>query len=248
MLLRGGEMEERIEKLLTLQDIDRRLDRTRADLESIPREMRIHQKEIEEHRLRYKGFEDAVEACRKSQASLKSDQQDMRTKVAEYRTRLLSIKTNDEYRAMLKQIDYALGKIDDMDTSLLESMETEEQEQAELERARRELERYQKRFEARQEMLVDKQRQLESEIVSLEAEREAIVSAMDLKYYRKYQQARQSGRAEMVVGLKSGACGGCLTNVPPQNGVEIKSGCTFVCPMCGSFVVWTVDSSLAGGR
>ncbi len=241
-------MDVPIQKLLILQDIDRRLDRTRADLDSIPGEMQIHRKEMEEHRQRYKGFEEALEACRSKQVSLKSDQQDLRTRVAEYRTRLLSIKTNDEYRAMLKQIDYAMGKIDDIDTSLLESMEAEEQEQAELERALRELERYQKRFEARQEMLTGKREQLESRITDLEAEREATVSSIDLKYYRKYQQARQSGRSEMVVGLKSGACGGCLTNVPPQNGVEIKSGSTFVCPMCGSFVVWTVDSSLAGGR
>ncbi len=209
-------MEDRIEKMLLLQDTDRRLDRTLADLESIPREMQIHQKEIEEHRVRFKAFEDAVEACRKMQASFRSDQQDLRTKVAEYRTRLLSIKTNDEYKAMLKQIDYALGKIDDIDTSILESMETEEQAQAELERAGRELDRYQKRFESRREMLEEKKNQLEGEVARLRSERENAVSAIELKYYRKYEQARASGRAEIVVGLKTGACGGCLTNVPPR--------------------------------
>ena len=241
-------MEERIQKLLFLQDTDRRLDRVIADLESIPREMQVHQKEMEEHRQRYKGFEDAVEACRRKQASLKSDQQDVRTKVAEYRTRLLSIKTNDEYKAMLKQIDYALGKIDDIDTLLLESMEAEEEAQAESERAGRELERYQKRFETRQELLLEKRRQLETEVVELESEKQRAIESIDLKSYRKYQQVRLAGRAEIVVGLKAGACGGCLTNVPPQNGVEIKSGSTFVCPMCGCFVVWTEDSSLAGSR
>lgn len=241
-------MEDRIEKLLLLQDTDRRLDRVLADLESIPREMQVHQKEMEEHRQRHKGFEDAVEACRRKQASLKSDQQDLRTKVAEYRTRLLSIKTNDEYKTMLKQIDFALGRIDDIDTSLLESMEAEEEAQTESEKASRELERYLKRFETRQEMLLEKRKQLESETADLEAEKERAISAIDLKYHRKYQQARVSGRAEIVVGLKTGACGGCLTNVPPQNGVEIKSGGTFVCPMCGCFVVWTEDSSLAGSR
>ncbi len=241
-------MEDRIEKLLLLQDTDRRLDRVLADLESIPRELQVHQKDIMEHRQRFKEFEDAVEACRRKQVSLKSDQQDLRTKVAEYKTRLLSIKTNDEYKAMLKQIDFALGKIDDIDTLLLESMEAEEEAQAESERAGRELERHQKRFETRQELLLEKRKQLEAEVAELEAEKQRAVESIDLKNYRKYQQVRGTGRAEIVVGLKAGACGGCLTNVPPQNGVEIKSGGTFVCPMCGCYVVWTEDSSLAGSR
>jgi predicted nucleic acid-binding Zn-ribbon protein len=241
-------MEEPIKRLLLLQETDRKLDRVKADLEAIPRELQIHQREIEEHRLRFRGFEEAVESSRARQTVLKSEQQDLRTKVAEYRTRLLSIKTNDEYRAMLKQIDYALGKVDDMDTAMLESMEAEEEAQAELEKARRELERYEKRFEARKEMLGEKTGQLESELSALEAERETVASSIDLRFFRKYQQARQSGRPEIVVGLKSGACGGCLTNVPTQNGVEIKSGGTFLCPMCGSYVVWTEDSSLSGGR
>jgi hypothetical protein len=241
-------MEERILKLMFLQDIDRRLDRARADLESIPREIGIHSREMEEHTCRYSDSENALEQCRKRQASVKSDQQDLRTRVAEYRTRLLGIKTNDEYRAMLKQIDYALGKIDDMDTVLLESMEEEEVLQEKLEKAGRELERYRKRYETRKEMLSEKSRQLESEVLRMEEERMDAASALDQKLLRRYEQARASGRMEVVVGLKSGACGGCLTNVPPQNGVEIKSGFTFDCPICGCFVVWTDDSSLSGGR
>lgn len=241
-------MEERIAKLMDLQNLDRKLDRTRADLDSIPGEMMIHRKEMDAHENSLTQFETALESCRKSQSSLKSEQQDFRTRVSEYRTKLLSIRTNDEYRAMLKQIDYALGRIDDMDTGLLELMEEEENLEGRLEKARRDLERYRSRYESRCEMLSGRRHQLESQLDRLTREREAAASRVDLKLLRKYEQARNSGRQEIVVGLKSGACGGCLTNVPPQNGVEIRGGCTFDCPMCGCFVVWTDDSSLSGER
>ncbi len=241
-------MEEPIKRLLLLQETDRKLDRVKADMEAIPRELQVHRREIEEHRLRFRGVEEALESNRAGQEALKAEQQELRSRVAEYRTRLLSIKTNDEYRAMLKQIDYALGKVDDMDTALLEAMEAEDEARAEVEKAGRELERYERRYEARKEMLEGKAAQLETELSALEAEREVVASSIDVRYYRKYRQARRSGRPEIVVGLRGGACGGCLTNVPPQNGVDIKGGNTFLCPMCGSFVVWTEDSSLAGGR
>lgn len=241
-------MENRIEQLLALQDLDRRLDRARGDLNALPGELERQEKEMTGHQARFQESVDLLEQNRKMQASLKSDQQDLRTRVADYRNRLLSIKTNDEYRTMLKQIDFALGKIDDLDTALLEAMEEEESLEERVRKAEKELERHRTRFETRKTMLEEQQRQLERETDRLLAERESAAAAVDLKSLRKYEQARSSGRAEIVVGLRAGACGGCLTLIPPQNGVEIKGGNTFNCPMCGCYVVWTEDSSLAGNR
>ncbi len=45
-------MEEFIARLLDLQDLDRRIDRLKADGESIPGEIAIHRRDIEGHRSR----------------------------------------------------------------------------------------------------------------------------------------------------------------------------------------------------
>ncbi|MBN1434864.1 hypothetical protein JW921_08900, partial [Candidatus Fermentibacterales bacterium] len=114
-----------------------------------------------------------------------------------------------------------------------------------LEEARRHHERELDRARKRKDILSRRAVELRQELESLERKREALASEINIRFLRKYEQLRASGKAEAVVGLSNGNCGGCLTVVPPQNALEIRQGILYHCPICGRFIVWSEDSSLA---
>jgi hypothetical protein len=238
-------MEEYIEQLLELQKLDVRLDRLREDLERIPGEIAIHERDKEKRRREHEKVEEELREAERLRGECEDEKRKNESRLVEYRKQLLDLKTNEEYRSMLKQIDYTEKRIDDLESEILELLYQEEENGELIERARRKLEKSVARCERRKEALESERLELEEEIALLEEQRDELAEDVKQRYLRKYSQLREAGKGRAVVGLIRGACGGCMTNVPPQSAVEIKSGKTFTCPICGRYVVWTEDSSFA---
>jgi hypothetical protein len=239
-------MEEYIEQLLDLQKLDVRLDRLREDLERIPAEIAIHERDKEKHRRSHEKVESDLREAERLRGERESEKKDNENRLVEYRKQLHDLKTNQEYRAMLRQIEHAEKRVDELESEILELLYQEEENGELIERARKKLEKSVDRCERRKRALQQERRELEEEVAGLEEQRGEIASEIRQRYLRKYQQLRRAGKGKAVVGLVRGACGGCMTNVPPQSALEIKSSKTFTCPICGRFVVWTEDSSFSG--
>jgi predicted nucleic acid-binding Zn-ribbon protein len=236
-------MEEFIARLLDLQDCDRDIDRLKADLESIPREMKIHRNDTQGHEARFNQFRDTLDGIKQKQKKLAGDRADNIARVADYKSRLISLKSNTEYTAMLQQIANTEKMNDQIDNLIIEAMYEEDEAVQILERATKERDRTVKRSALREESLKLKQRELEERLITLQQRRENIALKVEPRHLKRYEKARSSGRREVVTGIKHGSCGGCLTKIPPQKVGEIKGGKTYTCPLCGSYVVWTSDSS-----
>jgi predicted nucleic acid-binding Zn-ribbon protein len=237
-------MEEFIARLLDLQDIDRSIDRLKADMVSIPAEVEIHRKDMNDQKEKFSAFEQTLSAVREEQKKLAAQRIDGLSRIADYKSRLLTLKTNEEYSAMLKQIAYTEQTIDQIDDRTLEAMYEEDEALQSLKRAETERDRALSRSEAREQNLKEKLVQFEKELEALLLKREEAAVKVDLKQLRRYEKVRATGHREAVTGITHGSCGGCLTKIPAQSAGEIKGGATFSCPICGSFVVWTADSSL----
>ncbi len=236
-------MEEFIARLLDLQDCDRNIDRLRADLKSIPLEIKIHMKDTESHEEKFNLFKSTLDDAKKKQKKLSGDRLDNVTRVADYKSRLISLKSNTEYTAMLKQITHAEKMNDQIDGMILEAMYEEDEATQAMGKAIKDRDRAVKRSSLREESLRKKLSELENRLEADEVKRAAIAAKVDRKQLKLYEKSRSNGHREVVTGIQHGSCGGCLTKIPPQKAGEIKGGKTYTCPLCGSYVVWTSDSS-----
>lgn len=236
-------MEEFIARLLDLQDCDRNVSRLKADLESIPQELKIHRKDTEGHEEKFGFVNENLESITRKQKKLNGDRQDNVARISDYKSRLISLKSNSEYTAMLKQINHAEKMNGQIDSMILEAMYEEDEASQALERAMKERDRAVKRSVIREESLGEKLHELESQLIVIQKRRTEIAEKVDPKQLKMYEKSRITGHREFVTGVKIGSCGGCLTKIPPQKAGEIKSGKTYTCPLCGSYVVWTSDSS-----
>ena len=239
-------MKDDLKKLLLMQDIDSRIDRATAEMDEIPREKLIHERELESQKADYEREKRKLEDIKESSGKCVENKEASEKMLTEFKNKLLQMKTNEEYRAMGDQIEFVKKEINNLDIQILEKMYEEEQGEKDLVEAMKIWERNTKRAEKRQDILDGQFEVLKENMEKLMTERNEISSGIGKRLLDKYEQLRAAGRGQVVVGLQKGACGGCLTNIPPQTAVEISQGETFICPICGRFVVWKDDSSMAG--
>jgi uncharacterized protein len=241
-------MNDDLKMLLLIQDVDSRIDRVTAEMNEIPREKQIHDRELESQKTEYEKEKRKLEEVRESSRKCLESKEATEIRLAEFKTKLLEMKTNEAYKAMLEQIKFAEKKVGELDSQIIENMYDEEQSEADLEEAKKIWERNTARTEKRKEILDGQLEVLEENLEKLLTERKEVAAGIGARLLGKYEQLRSTGKGLVVVGLQKGSCGGCLTNIPPQTAVEINQGLAFICPICGRFIVWKDDSSLAGAR
>ena len=239
-------MNDELKKLISLQEIDSRIDRMSTEMEEIPREKRIHERENKSQRSDYENEKKKIEEIKEINQKTSAEKENTVKELAEFKNKLLEMKTNEAYRTMLVQIKYAENKISELDVKQLELMYEEESSEENLKEAQRIWERNEERFQKRQNILDGQLEVLEENIREFRNEREGIKSDISVRLLDKYEQLRSADKGNVIVGLNKGACGGCLTHLPPQTAVEINQGLVFTCPICGRFVIWMDDSSFAG--
>jgi predicted nucleic acid-binding Zn-ribbon protein len=239
-------MEDNPELLMGLQDLDGRIDRLTREMEEIPREKRIHEKEMESHREAFERERNRSVSLAKLKDQATAERDATLVHMAEFKTKLLEMKTNEAYRAMVQQIRYAENKIGELDIRMLELMYEEETVAKDLEDARRTFERNSARTMKRSEILDGQLEGMKERMAELQSERERASSLIGQRLLDRYERVRKSGKGLVVVGLLNGSCGGCHTNVPPQTVVEISQGKFFQCPICGRYIIWTEGRSFAG--
>ncbi len=239
-------MDERVIKLLELQKTDTKIDRLQEEIDAIPAEIAIHEKEMDDLRNTYQEKKRNKETNDEEKTKTLADKQAMENRRTQIKTQLLDAKTNELYRAMQEQIKHATAKISDLDGVILDLMYKEDELLRVLDEAEQELEREKKRSEKRNAILQGQKAELEEKMESLLSDRQKASVCVDVRFRDKYERQRSSRRGQVVVPLKNGNCGGCHTNIPSQAGVEISQGETYVCPLCGCFVIWDDGSSFAG--
>lgn len=232
-----ADVEQTLSGLLKLQESDTMLDRAKAELAGIPGELALVESELSAARAEFSSVEAKLSELATILKKCEEEKADSRRKLAEYKTKLLSLKTNAEYKAMLEQISFVERRMDDLDSRTLETMYDEDAARKDIAEAGRKLERYSERAKRKTELLAERESVLRAEVDRLSGERSGTASAVPIRLLRKYEQLRASGRSCAVVGLVRGACGGCHTNIPPQNAVEISQGISYSCPICGRYIV-----------
>ena len=119
-------MKDDLKKLLLMQDIDSRIDRVTAEMNEIPREKLIHERELESQKTDYEREKKKLEGIKESSRECNENKEASEKMLAEFKNKLLQMKTNEEYRAMMDQIEFTEKKISDFDIKILEKMYEDE--------------------------------------------------------------------------------------------------------------------------
>lgn len=241
-------MQEIIEKLLILQDRNRKILRLSQELEQISPERhglqaRVAgtQSQLEAAKLRVK----QIEAERKR---LDLEIEAKKSQIEKYANQQLQTRKNEEYKALAHEIEMAkeaIFKIEDQEIVLMEQTETAQKEVA---RATAEAAAAKKQLEDQIGLLNQREENLKKDLGELRQGREAIAGAVEEGARNRYERLFKGKGENVVVGVEHSVCGGCHMKLPAQIIASCRGQAELVtCPNCGRILYYTPDMLLTGG-
>src|SRR5882762_3287918 len=240
-------MLDTIEKLLILQDRDRRIRRVQGELAHIEPERQTikakaagTQTQLENAKLRGK----QTESERKR---LELDVEAKKELIERYANQQLQTRKNEEYRALAHEIDTCKVDITKIEDREIELMEQAEAAQKEVARLTREADDAKKLVEEQVTTLGEREQNLRKELAELESNREELAAAVDPAARARYERLVRSKGENVVVGVQHGVCGGCHMKLPAQILVSCQQQQEIVsCTNCGRILYYSRDMALAG--
>ena len=242
-------MQEIIEKLLILQDRDRKISRVTQELahigperESLKAKAVSTQHALDAAKLRVKQIE-----SERKQRDLEIEAK--KAQIEKYLNQQLQTRKNEEYKALTHEIEMAkevIFKIEDAEIVLMEQAEVA---QKIVVTATAEAAAAKKLVDDQIGQLNSREENLKKEFAELTAGRGSLAAAVDDSTRSRYERLFKSKGENVVVGIEHSACGGCHMKLPAQIVTSCRGvGELVTCPSCGRILYFTRDMILTAAE
>ena len=239
-------MFETIEKLLILQDRDRKIRRIRLELAHIEPQRHTLQAKAVETQASLESGKNRVKQLESERKNLELEVETKKQLIAKYANQQLQTRKNEEYRALAHEIETCkqeIYKIEDQEIALMEQAEAAQKEVIRSTQAANEA---RKLMEEQLAQLGAREKNLNQELTELLTNREELAGVVDDVSRGRYERLFKSKGENVVVGVQHGVCGGCHMRVPAQVLVTCQAQQELVsCPNCARILYYTPDMDLA---
>src|SRR5689334_551048 len=239
-------MLDTIEKLLILQDRDRKLLRVKGELAHIEPERRTFQSKASEASNALENAKNRVKQIESDRKALELEVETKKGLIARYANQQLQTRKNEEYRALTHEIETCKADIFKIEDKEIELMEQAEAAQKQVVRSTQAAQEARKRMDDQLAQLGEREKHLQNELAELTTNREDLAGAVDETARGRYERLFKSKGENVVVGVQHGVCGGCHMRLPPQLMVQCQAQQELVtCSNCGRILYYTADMDLA---
>jgi uncharacterized protein len=239
-------MLDTIEKLLILQDRDRRIRRVNGELAHIEPERQMFKS-------RAAGTQAGLETAKNRVRQIESDRKNLELEVeakkqliSKYANQQLQTRKNEEYRALTHEIEMCRADIFKIENQEIELMEQAEAAQKEVARATQAAAEARRLMDEQLAQLGSREQNLKKELSELMTNREELAAAVDESSRARYERLVRNKGESVVVGVQHGVCGGCHMRLPAQIVVTCQAQQELVsCTNCGRILYYSHDMDLA---
>jgi predicted nucleic acid-binding Zn-ribbon protein len=221
-----------IENLLKLQDADKEIRRLQDEVAELPKRVAVIEQKLAGTKAQLEKAQAAIKADEAARRKHDTTISDLRGKISKYRDQSLDVKTNEQYKALLHEIQFAEREIAATEDKILELMLNADARDKEMKAAQAELKA--ETAEIEKEKADARQRTAEDEKLLTEwrGKRDQMRSGVDpdlLRHYERVSKFRGTGISE----VRDQKCMACQVKLRPQTYNEVRSGLqTIVCDSC----------------
>lgn len=234
-----------IEKLLVLQDRDRRIAALKAELARIPADR-------QQLAGRATQSQAAVDKARQQLLQLESDRKRLeleieskKQQIERYATQQYQTRKNEEFKALGHEIEMAKQAIRDLEDQILDNMERAEAVQRQIAEATKVAAADKRLADEQTAQLNERERNLSKDLAELEANRAQLAAAVDGPTLARYERMMKS-KDNVVVGIDRGVCGGCHMRVSRQTVVDCRAEQAIItCLNCGRILYYSPEMDVA---
>jgi len=235
-----------IEKLLVLQDRDRKISKLKEELAHIPAERSQLQGKLSSSQAALESARNRVKQFESDRKRLELEVESKKQLIEKYSLQQFQTKKNEEYRALAHEIETCKSAIMKLDDQQLEIMEQADAAQKDVAANTQLTNESKKILDARLADLASREQNLQKELKELEANRNELASVVEEGTRSRYDRLFRNKGHNVVVGIQHGVCGGCHMQLQRQVVVSCKQEQDLVnCPNCGRILYYTRDMDLA---
>ena len=239
-------MHQDLQTLIELQRLDITIAGLESEIESLPQRIAQVESTLAEH----------IRAVEASKARLADNQRSrrkreieiaaFRDKISKYKDQTLEVKTNEQYKALLHEIEYQEGEIRKLEDAMLAEMIDSEALEKSLREAERSLAEERVRTEREISEARQRQQQDEAELKTARAARSETQGRLALDVYETYERVARFRKGIGVAEVRNSTCGGCHVVLRPQAYADVWSNSRIVtCESCGR-ILYVVHEAPAG--
>jgi hypothetical protein len=232
-------VKDQLQLLWRLQTVERQIEESRREMGSYPaalerlQQMRKAQDEKEEEEKK------RIEELERERMNKEGELEMERERIKRSQLKLLEIKTNKEYQALLQEIEGGTERNSQREEEIICLLEKIDQSRAAYENTVEQ--GRQENIDVEEETTKIKNRLVatKEDIVRNQHVREEIVRELDPELLRRYDTLKEKRNGIAVVLVKNEGCQGCFVNIPPQMYNEVqKHKEIIVCPNCNRILYW----------
>lgn len=165
--------------------------------------------------------------------------EDEDAKIEKLKSRTSQIKTNEEYQALIREVDAAKKAKNTQEDALLVVLEKAEDVKKELNDKEQKVKEEEKKFTAEESRIKVDFTIVEDELNKLLKSRNEHGSRIGKDLLKRYTQLFESKNNLALAAVKNGNCLGCHMNIPPQTLTEIKKNSKIIqCFNCSRILYW----------
>jgi predicted nucleic acid-binding Zn-ribbon protein len=241
-------MQQIIEKLLILQDRDRKLLRVTQELAHINPERESLRSKAASTQGSLDAAKTRVKQIESERKRLELDVESKKTQIEKYANQQLQTRKNEEYKALAHEIEMAKDAINKIEDQEIVLMEQAEAAQKEVVRANAEAAAAKKLVDDQIGVINDREINLKKELAELQTGRAELAAGVDESTRNRYERILKSKGENVVVGIEHSSCGGCHMRLPAQIVTSCRGEAELItCPNCGRILYFSRDMDLQGG-
>ncbi len=229
--------------LLQLQNLDLRIEARKAREIEIPKQKEkysIHRQRLEDE---LKQSEERCKALIVEQRECEGEIEQKQAQIAKYETQLLAVKKNEEYQALLHEIDTLKKQIGLKEERIIALMVNSDDAQAHFEEDKKRIADEREEIDGECKKIDIELAEAVKERKGLEEERKPLVPLIDAEMLRTYERIRVSKKTgAALVPLNDETCSGCFMKVTAQVVNEIMAGEKIhSCRHCGRLLYFAAN-------
>lgn len=209
-------LKSQLASLLQLQEFDSQIYKLTEEKDALPAEIEKLRSAFEEKKKAVAAADKAYLDAQKEKKDSELDLAGKEEAVKKLQSQLYSLKTNQEYNTMLRQIQDAKADASVIEDKILEAMEKIEKCKADLEIEKQKLAEEEKTFSADKKKFDDRIKELSDKIAVTQNQRNQMAPSIEKRVLAQYERVLHSRQGLAICPVINNTCSGCHLAVPPQ--------------------------------
>jgi len=212
-----------IDKLLELQVADKEIRKLQDEVAALPKRVAVIEQKLAGTKAHLEKARTAAKGDETNRKKFETNIKDLQARISKYRDQSLDVKTNDQYKALLHEIQFAEQEIRLNEDRILEVMVNVEAREKEVKAAEAELKAETAEIEKEKQEARKVTAEDQKKLAEWNAKRDVLrhgISEDILRQYERVMKFRGSGLAE----VRDHKCMGCQVMLRPQIYNEVRNG------------------------